>query len=82
MTDIRFQSFEDGELADLWYALADASARHPGHFFGLANAILEELQDRRGRTLHPWLEQRYRPLIMSMTDQNNNTAAASKERFC
>ena len=46
MTDIRFQSFEDGELADIWYALADASARHPGHFFGLANAILEELQER------------------------------------
>ena len=43
MTDIRFQSFEDGELADIWYALADASARHPGHFFGLANAILKPI---------------------------------------
>jgi hypothetical protein len=62
MTDIRFQSFEDSELADIWYALADASARHPGHFFGLANAILEELQERRGRSLHPWLDSRYQPL--------------------
>lgn len=65
MTDIRFQSFEDCELADIWYALADASSRHPGKFFGLANAILEELQERRGRTLHPWLEERYRPLALA-----------------
>jgi hypothetical protein len=70
MTDIRFQSFEDGELADIWYALADASARYPGHFFGLANAILEELQERRGRGLHPWLDARYQPFRPTETEPN------------
>jgi hypothetical protein len=62
MTDIRFQSFEDGELADIWYALGDADARHPGRFGGLAHAIFEELTDRRGKGVRPWLEERYRPL--------------------
>jgi hypothetical protein len=59
MTDIRFQSFEDGELADIWYALGDAAQRHQGNFSGLANAILEELKARLGETLTPWLEARY-----------------------
>jgi hypothetical protein len=62
MIDIRFQNFEDGELADIWYALTGASSRHPGHFHGLANALLEELVDRRGAGLNPWLEERYRSL--------------------
>jgi len=75
MTDIRFQSFEDGELADIWFALADASARHPGHFFGLANAVLEELQDRRGRGLHTWLEQRCQPFRLSSEDLVSGSSA-------
>jgi hypothetical protein len=62
MLDIRFQNFEDSELADIWFALVGASTRHPGHFQGLANALFEELRDRRGTTLTPWLDARYRTL--------------------
>lgn len=62
MTDIRFQSFEDGELADIWYALGNAAARHPGQFAGLAQAIFEELLDRRGKGAQRWLDERYLPL--------------------
>jgi len=32
MSDIRFQSLEDGELADIWHALGGSAARHPEHF--------------------------------------------------
>lgn len=60
MTDIRFQSFEDGELADIWYALGGAAVRHPEHFTPLMNAVATELMDRRGVGLHPWLEERFR----------------------
>lgn len=73
MTDIRFQSFEDGELADIWYALSGASSRHPGYFHGLANALLEELRDRRGASLSLWLEQRYQSFRLA----NAAEAAAS-----
>jgi hypothetical protein len=60
MTDIRFQSFEDGELADIWYALGGAAVRHPEHFKPLMDAVATELIDRRGVGLNPWLEERYR----------------------
>jgi len=62
MTDIRFQSFEDGELADIWYALGRAAIRHPEHFTPLMDAVATELLDRRGVGLNPWLEARFRPL--------------------
>ena len=32
ISDIRFQSFEDGDLADIWYASAARRLRHPDHF--------------------------------------------------
>lgn len=60
MTDIRFQSFEDGELADIWYALGGAATRHPEHFKPLMDSVATELIDRRGVGLHPWLEERFR----------------------
>jgi len=47
MSDIRFQSIEDGDLADIWYALAGSAARHPDHFEKLMNACFQELLDRR-----------------------------------
>lgn len=60
MTDIRFQSFEDGELADIWYALGGAAVRHTDHFKPLMDAVATELLARRGVGLNPWLEERYR----------------------
>jgi len=65
MTDIRFQSFEDNELADIWYALGGAAVRHPEHFKPLMDSVATELLDRRGVGLNPWLEQRYRPFRFS-----------------
>ena len=65
MSDIRFQSFEDGDLADVWYALSGAAIRHPDHFKSLADAFLRELEERRGVGLHPWLEQRFRPFRLA-----------------
>jgi hypothetical protein len=62
MPDIRFDSLEDGELADIWYALRDAAARHAEHFQPLLDSVAAELIDRRGDGLHPWLEQRFRDL--------------------
>jgi hypothetical protein len=65
MTDIRFQTFEDGEIADIWYALGGAATRHPEQFKGLMEACFEELVDRRGVGLNPWLEERYRRFRLS-----------------
>jgi hypothetical protein len=60
MSDMRFQSLEDGELADIWYALGGAAIRHPDHFQPLTQTCFQELVNRRGDGLNPWLEQRYR----------------------
>jgi len=60
MADIRFNSIEDTELADLWYAVGGAAVRHPGHFQPLYEALSTELLARRGEGLNPWLEQRFR----------------------
>jgi hypothetical protein len=60
MPDIRFDSIEDGELADIWYALGGAAVRHPIHFQPLYDAVTKELLERRGDGLNPWLEQRFR----------------------
>src|SRR5262249_22306550 len=48
MADQRFQSLEDAELADIWYALGGAAVRHPDHFQQLMDACFTELLDRRG----------------------------------
>jgi hypothetical protein len=60
MSDIRFQSLEDGELADIWYALGGSAARHPDHFQKLMDACFQELIARREESLKPWLEERFR----------------------
>jgi hypothetical protein len=65
MTDIRFQSLEDGDLADIWYALGGAATRHPQHFQSLMDAAFTELLDRRGDGLNPWLEERFRPFRLA-----------------
>jgi hypothetical protein len=60
MGDIRFQSLEDGDLADIWYALGGSAARHPDHFQKLMDECFKELVDRREESLKPWLEERFR----------------------
>ena len=74
MADIRFQSFEDGDLADIWYALSGAAIRHPEHFKSLTDAVLDELVERRSAGLNPWLEQRFRAirLVDSKEDAEAN----------
>jgi hypothetical protein len=62
MPDLRFQSLEDGDLADVWYALSGAAVRHPDQFKALTDAALDELLVRRGDGLNPWLEQRFRAI--------------------
>ena len=82
MTDIRFQSFEDGELADIWYALGGAAVRHPEHFKPLMDSVATELLDRRGVGLNPWLEERYRAfrLADSREDAYANRAISPEAR--
>ena len=82
MTDIRFQSFEDGELADIWYALGGAAIRHPEHFKPLMDSVATELLDRRGVGLNPWLETRFRPfrLADSRDDAHANRALSPEAR--
>lgn len=65
MGDIRFQSLEDGELADIWYALGGSAIRHPEQFQPLFDAVAAELLGRRGDGLNPWLEQRYRAIRLA-----------------
>ena len=75
MSDIRFDSIEDGHLADIWYALGGAAVRHPDHFQPLVDAVFDELLSRRGEQgLNPWLEQRFRAfrLLDSKEDAEAN----------
>jgi hypothetical protein len=78
MTDIRFQSFEDGELADIWYALGGAASRHPDHFTPLMDSIATELIDRRGVGLSLWLDERFRGFCVldSREDAHDNRVDA------
>ena len=76
MSDIRFQSFEDGDLADIWYALGGSATRHPEHFQKLMDACFQELLDRRGEGLNPWLAQRFRPF--RLLDSKEDAAANLK----
>jgi hypothetical protein len=82
MTDIRFQSFEDGELADIWYALGGAAVRHPEHFKPLMDSVATELLDRRGVGLNPWLEERFRQFRLrdSREDARENLANSPEAR--
>ncbi len=70
MSDIRFDSIEDGQLADIWYALREAAARHPERFGDLFGGVNAELLGRRGVGLHPWLEQRFNELPFSPVDDS------------
>ena len=73
MADVRFQSLEDGDLADVWYAVSGQAIRHPDHFKPLADALLDELIGRRGDGLNPWLEQRFRAI--RLVDSKEDAAA-------
>ena len=78
MTDIRFDSIEDGELADIWYALGGAAVRHPDHFKPLMDAVFAKLLDRRGEQgLNPWLEQRFR--AFRFEDSREDAAATVRD---
>ena len=73
MSDIRFQSLEDGELAVIWYALGGSAARHPEHFQKLMDDCFDELLERREKSLKPWLEERFRPFRLA--DSREDAAA-------
>ena len=77
MADIRFDSLEDGDLADIWYALGGAAIRHPEHFKSIYDAVAAVLVSRRGAGLNPWLEQRFREfrLVDSREDILANLSA-------
>jgi hypothetical protein len=62
MADIRFQSIEDGDLADLWYAMDGQALRYPDHFKSFTDALLNELLERRGESVKAWLEDRFRDI--------------------
>ena len=65
MSDIRFQSLEELDLADIWYALGGSAARHPDHFQKLMNDCFKELVARREESLKPRLEERFRPFRLA-----------------
>jgi hypothetical protein len=73
MADIRFQSIEDGPLADIWYALGGAAVRHPEHFKGLMDDCFQELESRRGEGLKTWLEERFRPFRLADSKEDAET---------
>ena len=79
MANVKFDSLEDGELADIWYALAGAATRHPDHFQPLMNEVFDSLLARREEGLNPWLEQRFRPFRLkdSKEDAEANVRDAS-----
>jgi hypothetical protein len=80
MSSIKFQSLEDGELADIWYALGGSAARHPDHFKPLMDEVFAELESRREQGLNPWLEQRFRPFRFrdSKEDAEANTKSGDE----
>jgi len=61
MPDVRFQGLDDGELADIWYALSGCAIRHPERFKALTDAVLDALLARQGNGLE-WLERRFRAI--------------------
>ena len=60
MSEQTFQGLSNEELADLWYALTVAEARHSGRFTQLLDAAFTELGRRLGVTsLAEFLDDRY-----------------------
>ena len=76
LTDPRFDSLEDGDLADIWYALGGTAVRHPEHFQPLFDAVATELLSRRSEGLNPWLEQRFR--AFRLADTREDAAVSTK----
>ena len=77
MSSIKFQSLEDGELADIWYALGGAATRHPDHFEPLMDEVFADLLARREEGLNPWLEQRFRPFRLKDSKEDAEANASS-----
>lgn len=78
MSDRRFSSMEDGELADVWYALGGAAVRHAEHFQPLYDAAFSELLERRGEEgLNPWLEQRFREFRLADSREDAQATTAT-----
>jgi len=77
MSSIKFQSLEDGELADIWYALGGAATRHPDHFKPLMDEVFADLLARREEGLNPWLEQRFRPFRLKDSKEDAEVNASS-----
>jgi hypothetical protein len=50
----------ENALADMWYALSAAAIRYPDHFQTLSDTCFQELAERRGAGLNPWLDERFR----------------------
>lgn len=78
VSNIKFDSIEDGELADIWYALGGAAVRHPEQFQVLFDEVFTELASRRGDGLNPWLEQRFREFRLA--DSKEDAAASPSQR--
>ena len=57
-------------------AVHRGATRHPEHFQKLMDACFQELLDRRGEGLNPWLEQRFRPF--RLVDSKEDAAANLK----
>jgi hypothetical protein len=64
MPDVRFQSLDDEDLADVWYALSGSAIRHPERFKALTDAVLDALLARQGDGLE-WLERRFRAIRLA-----------------
>ncbi len=77
MPNIKFQSLEDGELADIWYALGGAATRHADHFKPLMDEVFADLLARREEGLNPWLEQRFRPFRLKDSKEDAEANASS-----
>jgi hypothetical protein len=80
MASIKFQSLEDGELADIWYALGGSAARHPDHFKPLMDEVFAELELRREQGLNPWLEQRFRSFRLQDSKEDAQANMSSRDQ--
>ena len=75
MSDIRFQSFEDDDLAEHPVRPGRICRPPPQHFQKLRDQCFQELADCRGEGLDPWLEKRLKGVPGSKTQVD---AAISK----
>jgi rubrerythrin len=75
---MKFATFTNEELSDIWYALAGAEIRHPGRFSEVLEASNDELLKRMGTGLAPFLDDRFRELraVDAAEDVRANRAAS------